>query len=99
MTTPPNGYHFAQVSITPRQARDIIVLLIDVHGVLDHIHRTDTDQTATAEAYLRYAGSDHTLTSILDAIDGLYHTLTMAMHRATIRSNPPTPATPNPTHR
>ena len=92
MTNPPGGYHTADITLPPEQTRDIIILLIDVHGVLDHLYLdgTNPELTAAANSYLHHSASDHTLASIIDAVDTLAYQLTHAMRDAVLHPDEPT---------
>jgi len=84
ITTRPGGQVIIEITMPPNQARDIIILLIDVHGVLEHLYRDapSPELTAAAEAYLRESASDHTLASLINAVDSLGTQLTCAMRDA-----------------
>ena len=98
MNTLPAGHPIAEITIPPDQARDIIILLIDIHGLLEHLHRHGPDpELAAAEAYLRESASNHTLASVIDTVDSLATHLTSAMRHAVIRCRPPAPANQRPT--
>src|SRR5215469_8208016 len=72
--------------------RDIMLLLLDVHAVLDHLHLDGTQPhiTAPAEDYLRESASPHTLPALIGALDDVITMLTRA-----IRDTGP-PASPDP---
>jgi hypothetical protein len=82
MNDPPDdGYAITDITLTPWQARHIIELLIDVHGVLDHLYLdgTNPDITAIAEGYLHAAVSEHTMVSLIEALNGLTNQLIWTM--------------------
>jgi hypothetical protein len=98
MSIPPAGYACTDIALTPDQTRQAIVLLTDVHAVLDHLYLdgTDPELTAAAEAYLHGAASDHTLPSLIDAVGHLVNQLTWAMRDALTPIDPPSEQ-PHPT--
>ncbi|MGH3322797.1 MAG: hypothetical protein ACRDQA_22200 [Nocardioidaceae bacterium] len=78
------------IALTPDGARDLIIFLIDVHGVLDHLDLHDADHTRTAaDAYLHAAGSRHTLPTMIGALDALIRQLTHLTHAAVLPAGPP----------
>jgi hypothetical protein len=94
MTTLPDGQLAAEITLTPEQTRQIIILLIDVHGLLDyylHLADADPELTAPAEAYLRETASGHTLATVIEALDNLATQLTRATRDAVLHSCPPPP--------
>jgi len=59
LTSQPGSDHqLAQVTLDAGHARDIMLMLLDVHAVLDHLYLDGTQPqvTAPAEDYLREAG-------------------------------------------
>jgi hypothetical protein len=81
MTDPPHGYPIADITLPAHHTRHIIELLLDVHGVLDHLYLDGTrpDLTAAAEDYLRATDSEHSLGSLIKAVDILTNQLIWAM--------------------
>ena len=87
MTNPPGGHHTAAITLPPEQTRDILNLLTDTHAVLDllYLDGANPELTALAESYLHYTASQHTLASLIDALDNLvHHLLTQAMRPAAL---------------
>jgi hypothetical protein len=89
-----NGHPAANLILTPNRTQEIILLLVDVHGLLDYLFRTDIttpETSAAAETYLHETASDHTLDTIIDALDSLATHLTWAMRHAIIHPDLPDP--------
>ena len=61
--------------------RDIMLLLLDVHAVLDHLYFDSTQPhiTAPAEDYLRESASPYTLPALIGALDDVITMLTRAI--------------------
>jgi hypothetical protein len=94
-TSLDHGYPTANLILTPCHTRNIIVLLTDVHGLLDYLFRAGVatpETTAAAQTYLHETLSDHTLDTLIDAIDSLATHLTWAMRHAIIHPDLPGPA-------
>jgi hypothetical protein len=70
ISQPGSDYQAAQVTLDAGNARDIMLLLIDVHAVLDHIYLDGTQPhiTAPAEDYLRESASPYTLPALIGAL-------------------------------
>ena len=78
----PEAHHPTTITLPPDQTRDLIVLLIDVHGLLDYLHLDDAnpETTTAADTYLHYTTTHHhTLPSLIDALDTLIDQLTHTM--------------------
>ena len=81
----PEVRHPTTITLPPEQTRDLIILLIDVHGLLDHLHLdgADPELTAAADSYLHYTTTNHhTLPTIIDALDNLLRHPTQAIPEA-----------------
>ena len=59
ISQPGSDYQIASTSLDAGYTRDLILLLIDVHAVLDHLYLDGTQPqiTAPAEDYLRESAS------------------------------------------
>ena len=81
MNDPPDGDPIADIMLPPQHARHIIELLLDVHGVLDHLYLDGThpELTDTAEDYLHCVASEHSMASMIEAVDSLINQLTWTM--------------------
>jgi hypothetical protein len=81
----PPTYH-THITLGPAHTRELIVLLIDIHGLLDHLHLDGANPqiTAAANSYLRYTDSHHTLPTLIDAVDTHAYQLTNAMRTAVL---------------
>jgi hypothetical protein len=85
----PEVRHPTTITLPPEQTRDLIILLIDVHGLLDHLHLdgADPELTAAADSYLHYTTTNHhTLPTIIDALDNLISQLTHTMREAVLHT-------------
>jgi hypothetical protein len=88
----PEGHHTTAITLLPEQTRDLIVLLIDVHGLLDYLHLdgADPEITAAADGYLHYTTTaHHTLATIIDALDSLISQLTHTTREAVLHPTNP----------
>ena len=88
----PEVHHPAAITLPPEQTRDLIVLLVDVHGLLDHLHLdgADPELTAAAYGYLHYTTTaHHTLATIIDALDNLISHLTHTMRETVLHPTNP----------
>ena len=67
-----------------------MLMLLDVHAVLDHLYLDGTRPQITdpAEAWLRESGSPYTLPGLIDALDEVINLLTRA-EREAFRCIPP----------
>jgi hypothetical protein len=84
ISQPGSDYQLAQLSLDAGNARDIMLMLLDVHAVLDHLYLDGTQPkiTAPAEDYLRESASPYTLPALIDALDDVITQLTQAMRNA-----------------
>jgi len=59
ISQPGSDYQLAQIPLDAGNARDIMLMLLDVHAVLDHLYLDGTQPhiTAPAEDYLRESAS------------------------------------------
>jgi len=81
ISQPGSDYQAAQITLDAGNARDIMLLLLDVHAVLDHLHLDGTQPqiTAPAEDYLRESASPYTLPALIGALDDVITMLTRAI--------------------
>jgi len=99
ISQPGSDYQLAQLTLDAGNARDIMLLLLDVHAVLDHLYLDGTRPqiTAPAEDYLRESASPYTLRALISALDDVITMLTCAIRDAGPSSSPaadqPPPAT------
>jgi len=58
ISQPGSDYQIASINLDAGYTRDLILMLIDVHAVLDHLYLDGTQPqiTAPAEDYLRESG-------------------------------------------
>jgi hypothetical protein len=95
ISQPGSDYQLAQITLDTGHTRDITLLLLDVHAVLDQLHLdgTQPQTTAAAEAILRESGSPYaTLPALISALSDVIDQLTRATHHAT--ADIPSPAEP-----
>jgi hypothetical protein len=85
ISQPGSDYQLAQITVDAENARDIMLLLLDVHAVLDHLYLDGTRPQATAPAdeYLRESASPYTLPALIDALGDVISQLTRATRDAT----------------
>ena len=97
ISQPGSDYQLAEITIDAGNARDIMLLLLDVHAVLDHLHLDGTQPqiTAPAEDYLRESASPYTLPALIDALGQVTDQLSHAERHA-LGSIPPGPPAPEP---
>jgi hypothetical protein len=93
ISQPGNDYQIASISLDAGYTRDLILMLIDVHAVLDHLYLDGTQPqiTAPAEDYLRESASPYTLPALIDALGEATDHLSRAERQAASR-----PARPHP---
>src|SRR6516164_5650976 len=91
---PGSDYQIASISLDAGYTRDLILLLIDVHAVLDHLHLDGTQPqiTAPAEDYLRGSASPHSLPALIDAPSEVTGQLSCAERQAPDAIPPDPPA-------
>ena len=70
ISQPGSDYQIASISLDAGYTRDLILMLIDVHAVLDHLYLDGTQPqiTAPAEDYLHQSASPYTLPVLIDAL-------------------------------
>jgi len=90
---PGSDYQIASISLDAGYTRDLILMLIDVHAVLDHLYLDGTRPqiTAPAEDYLRESVSPYSLPALIDALGAVTDQLSRAERRA-LDGIPPDPA-------
>ena len=81
ISQPGSDYQAARLTLDAGNARDIMLLLLDVHAVLDHLYLDGTQPqiTAPAEDYLRESASPYTLPALIGALDDVITMLTGAI--------------------
>jgi hypothetical protein len=92
ISQPGSDYQTAQVTLDAGHARDIMLLLLDAHAVLDHLYLDGTRPRATgpAEDYLRESASPYTLPALIDALSEVINMLGRAQRQA-LHGIPPAP--------
>ena len=81
LSQPGSDYQAAQITLDAGNARDIMLLLLDVHAVLDHLYLdcTQAHITDPAEDYLRESASPYTLPALIGALNDVITMLTRAI--------------------
>jgi hypothetical protein len=84
ISQPGSDYQAAQVTLDAGNARDIMLLLLDAHAVLDHLYLDGAQPqiTAPAEDYLRESASPYTLPALIGALGEVITMLTGAIRGA-----------------
>ena len=84
ISQPGSDYQAARLTLDAGNARDIMLLLLDVHAVLDHLYLDGTQPhiTAPAEDYLRESASPYNLPALIGALGRRDHLLTRAIRDA-----------------
>jgi hypothetical protein len=97
ISQPGSDYQIAAISLDAGYTRDLILLLIDVHAVLDHLYLdgTQPEITAPAEHYLRQSASPYSLPALTDALGEATDQLGHAERQA-LGSIPPGPPASGP---
>ena len=97
LSQPGSDYQIASISLDAGYTRDLILMLIDVHAVLDHLYLDGTQPqiTAPAEDYLHESASPYTLPALIDALGAATDQLSHAESQA-LGSIPPDPPAPEP---
>jgi hypothetical protein len=69
ISQPGSDYQIASISLDAGYTRDLILMLIDVHAVLDHLYLDGTQPqiTSPAEDYLRESASPYSLPALIRA--------------------------------
>jgi hypothetical protein len=81
ISQPGSDYQAAQITLDAGTARNIMLLLLDVHAVLDHLHLDGRRAPITdpADDYLRESASPYTLPALIGALDDVITMLTRAI--------------------
>jgi hypothetical protein len=81
ISQPGSDYQAAQITLDAGNARDITLLLLDVHAVLDHLYLDGRQAHITdpADDYLRESASPYTLPALIGALDDVITMLTRAI--------------------
>ncbi len=89
ISQPGSDYQLAQITLDTGHTRDITLMLLDVHAVLDQLHLdgTQPQTTAAADAVLRESGSPYTLPALIGALGDVINQLTRAA-RAAVQAIP-----------
>jgi hypothetical protein len=84
ISQPGSDYQLAQLTLDAGNARDIMLLLLDVHAVLDHLYLDGAQPgiTTPAEDYLRESASPYTLPALISALGDVITMLTTALRDA-----------------
>jgi len=92
ISQPGSDYQIASISLDAGYTRDLILLLTDVHAVLDHFYLDGTQPqiTAPAEDYLRESASPYSLPALIDALGEVTDRLSRAERQA-LDGIPPDP--------
>jgi hypothetical protein len=95
ISQPGSDYQIVSISLDAGYTRDLILMLIDVHAVLDHLYLDGTQPEITAPAgdYLRESASPYTLPALIDALGAVTGQLSHAERQAlgSIPADPPAP--------
>jgi len=96
ISQPGSDYQIASISLDAGYTRDLILMLTDVHAVLDHLYLDGTQPqiTAPAEDYLRESASPYTLPALIDALSEITGQLSRAERQALDGIPPDPPARP-----
>jgi hypothetical protein len=91
ISQPGSDYQLTRITLDAGHARDITLLLLDIHAVLDQLHLDGTrpEITGTAEAILRESGSPYTLPGLISALDEVISQLIRATRQAIADVGPP----------
>ena len=97
ISQPGSDYQIASISLDAGYTRDLILMLIDVHAVLDHLYLDGTQPQITAPAghYLHESASPCTLPALIDALAEATGQLSRAERHAP-GGIPPGPPAPEP---
>ena len=101
ISQPGSNYQLAEITLDTGTARDIMLMLLDTHAVLDHLYLDGTQPkiTAPAQDYLHESGSPYTLPGLIDALGEVITQLTQAMRNAVPDITPPAGPLPSPLRR
>jgi len=91
ISQPGSDHQITQITLDAGQARDIALLLLDVHAVLDQLHLdgTQPEITAAADAILHESGSPYTLPRLISALDEVISHLIRTARQAITDITPP----------
>ena len=80
LSQPGSDDQVTMITLDAGHARDIMLMLVDAHAVLDHLYLDGTRPQATrpAEDYLRESASPCTLPALIDAIGEVINTICRA---------------------
>jgi hypothetical protein len=97
ISQPGSDYQIAAISLDAGYTRDLILMLTDVHAVLDHLYLDGTQPQITAPAgdYPRESDSPYTLPALIGALGTATGRLSRAERQA-LGSIPPGPPAPGP---
>jgi hypothetical protein len=97
ITQPGSDYQLGQLTLDAGHAHDIMLMLLDVHSVLDHLYLDGTTPqiTAPAEDYLRESASPYTLPALIDALAEVINMLSRAIRDAGPPADPAAGHTPS----
>ena len=92
ISQPGSDYQAAQVTLDAGHTRDITLMLVDVHAVLDHLYLDGTRPQATRPAgdYLHESSSPYTLPALIEALGEVINMLSHA-EREALHGIPPGP--------
>jgi hypothetical protein len=91
ISQPGSDYQVAQLTLDTGHARDITLMLLDIHAVLDQLHLDGTQPgiTRIADAILRESDSPYTLPALTQALGEVIGQLTHATRDAIANISPP----------
>ncbi len=94
ISQPGSDYQIASISLDAGYTRDLILMLTDVHAVLDHLYLDGTQPqiTSPAQDYLRESASPYSLPALIDALGEVTGRLSGAEREALARIPPGPPA-------
>jgi hypothetical protein len=94
ISQPGSHYQITSISLDAGYTRDLILLLTDVHAVLDHLYLdgTQPEITSPAQDYLRESASPYILPALIDALGEVTGQLSRAGRQALDRIPPDMPA-------
>jgi hypothetical protein len=84
ISQPGSDYQLAHFALDAGNARDIMLMLLDVHAVLDHLYLDGAKPqlTAPAEDYLRESASPYSLPALIGALADVITMLSGAIRDA-----------------
>jgi hypothetical protein len=84
ISQPGSDYQLAEFCVDAGNARDVMLMLVDVHAVLDHLYLDGTQPqiTAPAEDYLSESASPYTLPALIGAVGDVISMLGRAIRGA-----------------